>query len=148
VQLFGFGKLSVTGVVAFVRPPEEAELFATGAGCGISFMIEPQIDGLRAHQQAPSIAVFLKAWDARRRAVSAVDEARGVAWTADTMAELAVILLHLDIELVVLDESIRDRAEAALGLAERGISVLALDSSEPIDASKIKRRLRSAPQVT
>jgi hypothetical protein len=141
VQIYGFGKLSITGVVAFVRPQEEAHLFATGAGVGVSFMIEPTLDGLRSHQQAPSIAVFLKEWDARRRTLSAVDEARGICWTADTLAELAVILVHLEIKLVVIDESIRDRIEAALGLVERKIPVLALSPGEPIDASKIRRRL-------
>jgi hypothetical protein len=144
VHLSGFGKLGISGIVAFVRPAEEAALFATGAGVGISFVIEPAIQATFAHQEAPAIAVFLKDWDTRRRAVTAIDEARGVAWTADTLVELAVMLLHLDIELIILDQSIRERADASLGLGDRKIPILAVEPGEPLDPAKVRRRLATS----
>ena len=141
VHLFGFGKFAISGVVAFARPSEEADLFATGAGVGISFVIEPQMAGLFAHQEAPGVAVFLKDWDVRRRAVGSIDEARAIAWTADTLVELAVMALQLEIKLIILDDSIHQRADAALGLSERKIPILTVKQGEPIDAAKIRRKL-------
>jgi hypothetical protein len=141
VRFSGFGKVSVAGEVAFVRPSEEAHLFATGAGLGISFVIEPSLGGLRAHRDAPAVAVFLQDLETRRAAVTAIDGARCFVWTADSLLELAVITLHVDIELVVIDSSIRERTARSLGLAERGIKVLEVDGSETLDASRIKRAL-------
>ncbi len=139
VRLWGFGKLAVLGEVAFVRPEEEAHLFATGAGVGVSFVVETDT---QLSTEAPVCALFLKDWNTRRRALSAVDEARCLPFTADTLVELAVITLQLDVKLIVLDESIVERVRAALGLEERGIAVLAVrNPTDPIDASKVRARL-------